>query len=214
MRRPPAAGRPVPDDRTRPLGQILWRRKRLLSVGIGVAILAAFLISAALTGPAPATRSSLGGPGTLPAASAPATQAPPAPSTAPESLTRSERWLNGLTSLNTHMNHAMGPGSSTVTPASLRLEARQLGRCSAELAGIGPPTARQRPLYQLARQACAGFELGARCDLAAARDSAGFNSTAAKPLARFRRLLNCSTAGMNKGINILSDALSNGSVEG
>jgi len=74
----------------------------------------------------------------------------------------------------------------------------------------GPAAAAVSP----GRQACAGYELGARCDLAAARDSAGFNSTAAKPLARFRRLLNCSTAGMNKGTNILSDALSNGSAEG
>jgi hypothetical protein len=175
---------------------------------------AAFLISAALTGPAPATRSGAGSPAALPRASNPATQVPAAPSTTPESLTRSERWLNGLTSLNTRMNHATGPAYSTVTPASLRAQARQLRRCSAELAGLGPPTARQRPLYHLASQACAGYEHGARCDLAAARDSADFDSTAAKLPARLMRLLNCSNAGINKGTNFLGDALSNGSAEG
>jgi hypothetical protein len=210
----PAARQPVPGERAKPPGRIRWRRKRFLAAGTGVAIVAAFLISAALTGPAPATRSGASTPATLPGASAPATQAPPAPSTAPERRTRSERWLNGLTSLNTKMKHAIGPSPSALTPTSLRVEARQLRRCPAELAGIGRPSSGQQPLYHLARQACAGFVQGARCDAAASRDSAGFYSTGAKPQARLTRLLHCSDAGINKGFEILGNALANGSAEG
>ena len=210
----PATRQPAPGDRTKPLGRILWRRKRPLAAGIGIAVVAAFLISAALTGPAPATRSGASTPATSPGASAPATQAPPAPSTAPESLTRSERWLNGLTSLNTRMNHALGPENSLVTPASLRVEARQLSRCPAELAGIGPPSPGQRPLAHLARQACAGFVQGARCYAAASRDSADFYSTGSKPPTRLNRLFHCADAGVNKGAEFLANALANGSAEG
>jgi hypothetical protein len=112
------------------------------------------------------------------------------------------------------MNHAMGPDNSVVTPTSLRVEARQLRRCPAELAGIGPPSSGQQPLYHLARQACAGFVQGARCYAAADRDSAGFDPTDTKPQPRFSRLLHCGDAGVNKGTEFLSNALSNGSAEG
>jgi hypothetical protein len=66
----------------------------------------------------------------------------------------------------------------------------------------------------MARQACAGFVQGARCYAAAGRDSAGFDPTATKPQPRFNRLLQCGDAGINKGIELLSNALSNGSAEG
>jgi hypothetical protein len=55
---------------------------------------------------------------------------------------------------------------------------------------------------------------GARCDAAAARDSAGFDQTKAQPQPRFSRLLRCGDAGINKGFEILGNALSNGAVEG
>lgn len=112
------------------------------------------------------------------------------------------------------MNYAMGPDNSVVTPASLRVAARRLRRCPAELAGIGRPTSGQRPLYQMAKQACAGFAQGARCYAAASRDSAGFDPAKAQPQPRFIRLLHCGDAGITNGIEILGNALSNGAVEG
>jgi hypothetical protein len=66
----------------------------------------------------------------------------------------------------------------------------------------------------MARQACAGFVQGARCYAAAGRDSAGFDPTETKPQPRFNRLLRCGDAGVNKGTEVLSNALSNGSAEG
>jgi len=94
-----------------------------------------------------------------------------------------------------------------VTLASLRLEAKALRRCSPELAGLGPPTGPLRRVHQLARQACASFEQGAKCAATAALLFAGDNPTGTK----LTRLLNCETTGVNDGTDLIGLAVSDGS---
>ena len=84
-------------------------------------------------------------------------------------------------------------------------------RCSAELAGLGPPSAGLRSEYRQARQACAGFEQGARCDMAAARI---LNPVAAKPQPKVTRLFRCSDAGINRGSKLIAVAVSDASSRG
>jgi hypothetical protein len=110
------------------------------------------------------------------------------------------------------MTNAMGSSRSTVvTSASLRSQARKLNRCPDELAGLGPPVAGLRSEYRQASLACAGFEQGARCDIAAARI---ISPDATKSQAKLTRLLNCSDAGINRGSELLSLAASDASFPG
>jgi hypothetical protein len=96
----------------------------------------------------------------------------------------------------------------TLTPTSLRRMASALGRCSAELAGLGPPTSQVTSLYQIARRACASFEHGARCAAAAGRfPSIADDLTDPK----LNKLLNCSFAGFNSGSEVIANAVYEGS---
>ena len=140
-----------------------------------------------------------------------AASAAPAPiSTAPAPAPPgSDRWLHGLSSLSTDMENAMGPGDVVVTATFLRSAARQLRRCSAELAALGPPTAQLRPVYRLAARACGDFEHGAACFAAAAK---GYDAATVSPEAKkFNRLLDCGDAGFNNGSNLISTAVATGS---
>jgi len=151
----------------------------------------------------------------VPGAAGTGTEAPTAPSTAagsgPASQTKRQRWAKGLASLQRHMTNAMGSGPAAVTSAELRSQARKLSRCPAELAGLGPPSAGLRSEYRQARQACAGFEQGARCDLAAARI---LNPNGTGPQARLTRLFRCSDAGINRGSELISVAALDASFPG
>jgi hypothetical protein len=204
------AGPPVFHDRVRLPG---WSRPRtkllFLLAGIGITILLAQFFSSARTPPTSAARPSIDAPATRPGASTPtaSSPAPPANSTAPVPLTRTERWLNGLTSLQEHMSNAMPAAGVPVTPGSLRVAARALRRCSPELTGLGPPTRPLRPVYRLARQACASFEPGARCFATAARILSASGGDAAK----LPTLFACIEASTNSGTDLIASAVASGS---
>jgi hypothetical protein len=166
-----------------------------------VAILIAPFLINALTSHAPASRPAAATPaGASPGAPSASTQAPP--TSAP--LAGSQRWLRGLELLQTRMTDAMGGANSTVTADSLRAQAGELRRCS--------PPAQLRPESRLARRACAGFEQGARCDEAAAREFANFDPTAATPDPKLTRLFRCSDAGINRGSELISTAVAEASI--
>ena len=197
----PAAASPAPSGGP---GRLVLSRpaKRLvgltlaLGAGIPVAMLAAFVALAASM--APSYR-----------AAAPAAAAPSPPrSSAPAPLTGTHSWLKGLKEVSTHMYNAMGPNNAVVSATWLRSAARQLGACSAELAALGPPPAQLRQVHRQAAHACGAFEQGARCYAAAAR---AFNPNAASPSAKLNRLLNCGDARVNRGSNLISLAIANGS---
>jgi hypothetical protein len=204
------AAPPAPADRTGPPGRPRRRRTLLLLAGgAAVAILIAPFLINALTSHAPASRPAAATPaGASPGAPSASTQAPP--TSAP--LAGSKRWLRGLELLQTRMTDAMGGADSTVTADSLRAQAGELRRCSSELARLGAPPAQLRPESRLARRACAGFEQGARCDEAAAREFANFDPTAATPDPKLTRLFRCSDAGINKGSELISTAVAEASI--
>ncbi len=133
--------------------------------------------------------------------------APPAHGTAPVPLTRTQRWLTGLTSLQEHLSTAMPAAEVPVTPGSLRAAATALRRCSLELARLGPPTRSLQPAYQLARQACHTFQPGARCFATAARVLAASGGNAAKLPALFA----CIQASTNRGTDLIASAVASGS---
>jgi len=157
------------------------------------------LLSSRGTAPAPATR-----PGT--AAPAATATAPPARSPAPAPLTRTRRWLNGLTLLQAHMNHAVHAG--TITSDTLLQEARTLRRCLPELARLGRPAGQLRPLYHLARRACIDFKQAARYAIAASRIPL---FSIGKPPAP-NKLLGYSDKYLNKGLDLIGRAVAYGSV--
>jgi hypothetical protein len=114
------------------------------------------------------------------------------------------------------MTRAMVAGNAgndqVLTSVSLRSTARQLGRCSAGLSALGPPTAQLRQVDRLAVRACQGFDQGARYFATAA----GFMSPdgAATNQSKANELLDRGDAGVNRGSNLMSAAVADGSVIG
>ena len=196
--------------------------KRLvgLTLGIGavtpVALFAMVFAAANVAppvGPAPGSVAAAAGGGTGPASTAPAPSASAAPSSAAPALPgRTARWLNGLSSLSTDMNRAMGAGNQVLTSVSLRSTARQLGRCPAELSALGPPSAQLRQVRRLAVRACQGFEQGARYFAAAARFMGP--DGAATDQRKVNKLLDRGDAGINRGSKLISTAVADGSFIG
>ena len=171
-----------------------------MSIGTGVMILIAttaiyFLLAA--PGPA-AQRSTI--------AAAPGASAPAAPGTTPVPRISVARWLHGLRLLDTHMNPTDPGKSQFVTPALLRSQARQLSRCSPELADLGPPAARLEPAYRLAARACGKFGQAASCYAAASR---AFNPNDVST--QYADQLNCGNADTNSAIELIDDAAAVGS---
>ena len=100
------------------------------------------------------------------------------------------------------MNQAEPPNGVAVTPEALRVTAGKLRRCSPELAGLGPPPGPLRAVYKDARQACADFERGAKCYIAAA--PVLYSAQAGK-------LLNACAADTNHGSDLIGRAVAEGS---
>jgi hypothetical protein len=204
---------PVPDQRVRPPVPSRPGKKLLsTSIGIGVIILiAAFAIYFRLAAPGPAAQRSTiaAAPGTSPptlSSSAPAPSAPATPSTTPVPRISAARWLHGLRLLQTHMNNTEPGTSGIVTPAYLQSQARQLRRCSPELAGLGPPVARLEPASRLAAQACGEFGQAASCYAGAATTFDPSDVTA-----QFDNQLNCGDTDATSGSELIGEAVAIGS---
>jgi hypothetical protein len=110
------------------------------------------------------------------------------------------------------MTAAMGANNQVVTSVSLRSSARRLGLCPARLSALGPPTAQLRQVDRLAVRACQGFEQGARYYAAAARYLGP--DGAATDQGKVTKLLDRGDAGVNRGSNLMSTAVADGSFIG
>jgi len=144
---------------------------------------------------------------------APTASPAPAPSSAPSARPGSTaRWLTGLSSLSTDVNTGMGANNQILTSVSLRSTARQLGRCPAELAALGPPTAPLRQVDRLAARACQGFQRGARYFAAAARLIGPDGS--ATDQRKASKLLDRGDASVNRASDLISTAVADGSFTG
>ena len=203
---PPAAA--WSPDRRRSWPHLRSRRAKTLA-GLPLGIAAAALIAIfQMAAPARAPGSRVSPPASSARAS---TQAPATPATTPPvRLSRADRWLTGLDSLQTTMTNAMGTGSGSVaiTPELLRSQASQLGRCTRELARLGHPSAQLVPVYQEARQACIDYTKGAKCYAAAA----SAYTESGPGVGKFSKLLDCGDAGANLGSSLLANAVADGSM--
>ena len=163
--------------------------------------------------PGPATQRSIvaaapstGAPAPSTGAPTPSTGAPvPTPSYLQGPRISAARWLHGLGLLQRRMNHTQTGTSGIVTVGYLRSQARQLHRCSPELAGLGPPAGRLKRAFRLAAQACGEFEQAANCYAGAARAFDPYSVTA-----HFTKLLNCGDAGANMGSVLIGEAVVTG----
>jgi hypothetical protein len=189
--------------------------KRLvgLILGIGIATpVALFVLLFALAAQAP---SAAPAPGSVAAAASAGPSPAPARSSAlPVPPLTTGEWLQGLSALSAAMTHAMvagnGGNDQVLTSGALRSTARQLGRCSAGLAALGPPTAQLRQVDRLAVRACRGFEQGGRYFAAAANFMNPDGS--ATDQGKVNELLDRGDAGANSGSNLMSRAVADGSI--
>jgi hypothetical protein len=207
----------VPDQRMWPL--VLSRPARGLVgmfISLGAVIMVGAYIVPLVIALAPASHgTSAAGPAATALAPAAAAPSPIPADTAPAAAPSATRalsggqvaWLAGISSLQTTMQNAMGPGSVVITPASLRMMARRLRHCTTDLAKLGPATKRLQPVYRIARQSCAQYERGAACAAAAARIPSGLTGKAA---AKLNKLTDCSLAGVNRGSARMADAVVKG----
>lgn len=207
---PSAARRAAPAAAAWSPGRRRWwpllrsrRAKTLAGLPIGIAA-AALIAIFQLAGPTRPPGSRVSSPASSAPAStqAPATQAPTAPASS------AKRWLNGLDSLQTTMNNAMGTGSAAVlvTPRLLRSSASKLRGCSHELARLGHPSAQLMPVYQQARRACADYANAAAYYAAAA----SAYTESGPGLGKFNRLLDRGDADANLGSAGLASAVADG----
>jgi hypothetical protein len=198
--------------------------KRLvgLILGIGaatpVALIALLVVlaQAPSAGPAPGSVAAAAAVPSATAAPAPTASPAPARSALPAPPLSTADWLKGLSSLGTDMTRALVAGNAgndqVLTRASLRSTARQLGRCSAELSALGPPTAQLRHVDRLAVRACQGYQQGATY-FAAAAGLVGPDG-AATDQGQVSELLHRGDAGANRGSNLMAAAMADGSVIG
>jgi hypothetical protein len=192
--------------------------KRLVGLILGVGVTTLVALFGLLFVPSASSPSAVAAPGSVVPAAAPSASTNPAPAASPAPAPSSApsarpggtaKWLNGLSSLSTDMTTAMGGNNQVVTSVSLRSEARRLGRCSAELAALGPPPGQLRQVHRLAVRACQGFEQGARYYAATARFMGP--DGAATDQGKVTRLLDRGDAGVNRGSNLMSTAVADGS---
>jgi hypothetical protein len=77
-------------------------------------------------------------------------------------------WLEGISALHKTMDGVLQDSPSMLTSGVMRSMAKQLGGCTPALNRLGPPTARLRPVQDLARQGCARYEEAGKCFATAA----------------------------------------------
>jgi hypothetical protein len=145
-----------------------------------------------------------------------ASPAPARPSALPAPPLSTVDWLSGLSSLSSDMVRAVVAANAgndqELTRAYLRSTAGQLGRCSAELSALGPPTAQLRQVDRLAVRACQGFRQGASYYTTAAR-FVGPNGAEADQI-KAHVLLARGEAAISRGSNLMSAAAADGAVIG
>jgi Domain of unknown function (DUF4389) len=215
------AGGPAGVGRGAPGRLVLSRRGKwlvglTLSIGAAMPVALFALLFVAAAPPGPAVDSLAAAPAsTAPARSASVPSASPAPApsaAAPAPPLSTAEWLNGLTSLRTRMDDALTASPSEVTSVSLGATARQLSRCSPELAALGPPTAQLRQVHRLAARACQSYKRGTRCYVAAA-GLIGPDGSAGDPR-KVNKLLRCGDARVNRASDLLGKAVLEGSFVG
>ncbi len=130
-----------------------------------------------------------------------------ATTTAAGPLTDSElAWLDLPTKLRQMITKVATQGSSNLTRPMLDQWVRTLRSCSRELARLGAPSARVQPVYVLVKQACQQYDKGAACFA----EAAPFLDSVTRIHNKVQQALDCGSAAMNKGTELLVDAEAKG----
>jgi hypothetical protein len=128
-----------------------------------------------------------------------------ATTTTAESLTGEELvWLEGIRKLHTKSDKVLTDAPSNMTPSAMGTLATKMRGCSRELARLGAPTQRLRPVHTLAKRGCAQYDKAATCFATAASIGIPIAGTAQER--RFNQALDCGFAAPGKGSALLAEA--------
>jgi hypothetical protein len=116
-------------------------------------------------------------------------------------------WLDAVEKLSAKMEKIIADSPTDITPSVMASLGDQLRDCSRELARIGAPSARLRPVHALVEQACEEYDKGAQCFATAARIGIPFAGTAAQR--EQTQALDCGFAS-SRGLIPLADAMNQG----
>ena len=166
-----------------------------------VALIVVALLVSGCSGKATSTA-----PAANPAGSGGAAATAPGPSaTATGPMTGDELvWLEAMGTLPRKMGKVLIDSSSSLTPATLRSLAEGLRGCTRELTGLGSPTDRLRPVYDVAKQGCAKYDQAAKCFDTAARIGIPVMGTADER--KFDKAIKCGFAVPEDGTRLLVEA--------
>lgn len=121
-------------------------------------------------------------------------------------------WLGAITKMHKTIDKAFSATTVYLTREKMTSFASSLRTCSRELARIGSPSARLRPVYVIVKKACDTYDKGAKCFATAASVSmADGGVVAGTPQERTqRRALDCGGAAQGDGGNLLVEAEAKG----
>jgi hypothetical protein len=148
------------------------------------------------------------------AASTPSTS--PTTTTTPSLSAEEVAWLDGLTKLKKTIEkkemQIYTASSGQMTPEVMRLTGKALGGCGGQLARLGAPSDRLRPVHTLATRACQQFSKAQRCFATAARlSNYGGGVLVGSPQERpYNRAVDCAIAAEDKGRTLLEEAQAKG----
>ncbi len=114
-------------------------------------------------------------------------------------------WLEAISKLHSQLDSYLGQGSNVNVTSRLMLQyAKTLRGCSRELARLGPPGDRLRPVYALVKQACAAYDKAAQCYVTAA--SIGGVTTSSADERKLEQAIDCGFSAPNNGTKLLAAA--------
>jgi len=117
-------------------------------------------------------------------------------------------WLEGIRKLHTKADKVLSDAPSYMTSSTMGTLAAKMRSCSRELARLGAPTDRLRPVHKLAKQGCAQYDKAAGCFATAASIGAPLAGTAEER--RFNQALDCGFAAPGKGSLLLANPVAKG----
>jgi hypothetical protein len=118
-------------------------------------------------------------------------------------------WLQGITRLQKKVEKDFTSRTSEVlTTNRMRSYVKLLHGCRSELARLGPPSARLRPVSAIADKACGQADKGARCFADAAEIGTPILGTAGERKAT--KAINCGVNALGDLTNLLGDAVVKG----
>jgi hypothetical protein len=113
-------------------------------------------------------------------------------------------WLEGIRKLHTKADKILTDAPSNMTPSAMGTLATKMRSCSRELARLGTPTQRLRPVYTLAKRGCAQYDKAATCFATAA--SIGIPIAGTVQERRLNQAIDCGFAAPGKGSALLAEA--------